>query len=94
MSQTREVKPGDDEHADLKAYWLRLGQPRTIEKLGEGWQRRAMFPNGGTEPTFTLVVSKPGTETETDNQVLDGLALEMALGQSSLPGRRHVYAKE
>lgn len=85
MTQPLEIKPGDDNYATYFDLWAADGRPRTLERLALGWQYHVIFPNGGDEPTFTLVVSGPLTPRDDDGPP-GGMAFAMSTRQSSLPG--------
>lgn len=87
MTPTLEVKPGDAEYAALHEFWLKSGQPGTMEKMSAGWQYRAIRPDTAeTEPTFVLIVSSPLTDALVDGPPR-GYAALMGTRQSTLPGR-------
>ena len=74
-----EVKPGDEGYSDLYTLWVERGRPGQIEKLSEGWLRKALFPNGGTQPTFVMVSS------HNDYGSKMATVEESWMGRSSLP---------
>ena len=59
-----EIKPGDEDYATYFQTWVTGLKPGYIENPQAGWLYRVIFPNGGDEPTFTLIVGGSGTTRE------------------------------
>lgn len=93
---TKELLPGSgQEYDDVLAKWIKDGRPDTIESMKDGWMRRAVFPDGGQQPTFLLVTSTKGSTDDADGpQSLAGYGLTMATRQSSFGARRRALPQE
>ena len=61
------------EYIRIHAMWVQQGRASSIESLSEGWIRVALFPDGGSQPTFSLLASHPGTTSENLDSGITGL---------------------
>jgi hypothetical protein len=80
-------------YATVHELWLLDNKASTIERLRSGWQYRAIFPDGGTVPTFVLVASSPLTSADMAGPPA-GYAGAFSLFQSSWPRGHRALPKD
>lgn len=81
------LAPGDSGYSTIYDLWVSQGSAAYVEKLDEGWIRRAILPSGESQPTFVLLASHPGVTSENLDSGITGLGREMVTRQNSLPPR-------
>ena len=80
---TSPLGPNDVGYQTIYDLWVAGGRAREVEDVATGWLREALFPDGGTQPTFVLLCSSAGVTTEDLSSGITGYPRAMATVQRS-----------
>ncbi len=83
-----EVKPGDPDYQMLYDLWIKDGKGRQLDVRFAEKMYWAEFPNGGTLPTFLLMVSLPGVTSPDLTSPLSGSQMALDSWQRTWHGNR------
>jgi len=78
------LAPGDAGYSTVRDLWIAQGRSQYVEDLAAGWLRLAIFPNGGTQPTFVLFASALGSSSADLTTGVTGLSREMVTSQNTI----------
>jgi len=83
-----EFKPSDAGYQTLYDQWVADGKGRTLDQRFTEKTYQALFPNGGTQPTFVLTASLPGATSLDLTAPLSGVEMAWMAWQRTWHGNR------